>query len=93
MSHITNLVSVEKRRFVRIGKFLLIKLLEDISNERKYVPRWMFNQTGGVMIDAITSENFDQYLGKVADERWINFFDEYVFSHELDHVLKLEKPS
>ena len=68
------------------------ELLKDISNEKKFVPRWMFNQNKGVMIDAITSENFDEYLDKVADERWSNFFDEYVFSHELDHVLKLENP-
>ena len=32
------------------------------------------------------------YLEKVADERWSNFFEEYVFSHELDHILKLENP-
>ena len=68
------------------------ELLEDISNEKKFVPRWMFKQTNGVMIDAITSENFEQYLEKVADERWSNFFDEYVFSNELDHILKLENP-
>ena len=68
------------------------ELLKDIANERKFAPVWMFNQTKGVMIDAITSENFNQYLDKVADERWGNFFDEYVFSHELDHVLKLENP-
>ena len=68
------------------------ELLEDISNEKKFVPGWMFTQNKGVMIDAITSENFVEYLEKVADERWSNFFEKYVFSHELDHILKLENP-
>ena len=68
------------------------ELLEDISGERNFVPKWMFKQTKGVMIDAIVSENFDQYLDKVADERWHEFFDEYVFSNELDQILKLENP-
>ena len=81
-----------EKEICRNRKISRKELLEDISDERKFVPGWMFNQTKGVMIDAITSENFDQYLNKVADERWINFFDEYVFSHELDYVLKLENP-
>ena len=68
------------------------ELLEDIFNEKKFVPGWMFTQNKGVMIDAITSENFVEYLEKVADERWSNFFEKYVFSHELDHILKLENP-
>ena len=67
-------------------------MLEDVLGDRRFAPKWMFNQTRGVMIDAIVSENFEEYLDKVADNRWNEFFEQYVFSHKLDYVLKLENP-
>ena len=67
-----------------------VDLLNDIAGKRKIIPNWMFNQTNGVMIDAILSVDFDDYLQKVADTRWELFFNRYVLDYSIDKVLKLE---
>jgi len=82
-----------KRREREIIKNRLLTradLLDDINGGRKIIPHWMFNQTNGVMIDAILSKDFDDYLRRVADDRWEFFFNRYVFDHGIDQIFKLE---
>ena len=67
-------------------------LLNHISKQsKKLIPEWMFVQNRGVMIDAIVSENFNDYLKAVSDTRWIDFFEDYVLNTNIDCILKLEE--
>ena len=67
------------------------KIISDIKKKSsKLIPSWMFSQYNGVMIDAISSNNFNEYLQKVCDSRWVDFFDDYALSMDIDRILHLE---
>ena len=57
---------------------------------QKLIPKWMYSQNRGVMIDAITAEDFNEYLTTVCDGRWIEFFNDYVINADIDKILHLE---
>ena len=60
------------------------------EKNRKFIPKWMYSQNRGVMIDAITAKDFNEYLINVCDKRWVEFFCDYVIDADVDRVLHLE---
>jgi hypothetical protein len=69
------------------------RVQRDARGKDGVIPNWFRIQNKGVMIDSILSTNFDDFLHRVADNRWIEFFDSYLCEDGdiiVDNLLKIE---
>jgi len=67
-----------------------------LERDHPAIPNWWYHHHEGSVIDALLSNSFEEYLQRVADNRWQGMLARYVLDDQsrklVKYVLKLEDP-